>query len=1037
MAQNKNATIQWYFKSIIANAFCNNENCTKQLHKNIINAALMMALFLIPGVCFALDSATIYNPNDFLKSSDVSLQLLSKIFGMIPGISQFTSSGKTIVSTLFYAFNWGLFGCSGLFLCYTTIKVIAETSLEGGQMKGNVTAMWTVLRIICGVGLLIPNSSGYSTVNTLVMWVVLQSISLANWTWYNVCVGFGNNIGISSVAVYGGKGAGAKEANKAIDDLIEDKEKKPIPVGTVDVLRSLVCAEAVKLALNNIPKKQNIGASLTSKFQVYKCDESKGCILPYLQTSGINVDKYALFDLLFPGYSIAEDKKASIAGPINDNFKASQLNGICGSFKVSVDESSEDKDKDYADSIAHLQQMISSLDEEAKRLLGVVTSTKKGAVDDSINPLTYPIAIERGEPVPMATADPNPALAPRESKYIKDHSSNKDKIFADDPAVSNIKDKLLSLKIPQTSQELLSAATFYYQANTFIRTAEKIKEAAKTEEAKKEQLDRGWAVAGSYYRFIETQIKQQANTQQAATIEDARAKPGERSSYPSNSLFKVEKDTGGSDNVAYLFKSIDASALGSLLKQKESGDSYDNFSRIMTWLYFVPAYAQILKTNLAAGISATDFANSEKLNTATSSLQERSEEFFGNPGYGALQAQQGAAIAILCIPVVGPSAIAILVGLPTRFMNYRLEMIMKEWNKVMSKNVTSLVTLNGKTIPSSDPITKLQLLGHAMVEHALGYFDDMKTLSVGIGVAYGVSSIVTTTASLLAGVGSFMGMTTGTVLSLGTSGAINSTLESMTRSLINGDMAMGIAVFLPVLLTGLTLAIYIPLIPYMLFLFGVISWLISVVCLMFAAPIICFLMLWSGADQENPLLSREAGQFVGQLLAAFVRPALMIAGLVVGMILATVSINLLNYGFDAILINSIKTLKVSDIATKDFFKNIESLGGVIVYTFIMISVVNMCFSTIHLLYTEVMRIVGIQVGQGGGEAEKAMQDVKQSSESFAQAAGGGVKEGAGTGKDMKSQAHMESGDEKKKRKEDAATHKKEKTEQGKSQIETE
>lgn len=1002
-------------------------------NKNTITMVLMAGLFLIPGICFALDSPTIYDPTKFLQSSDVSLQLLSKIFGMIPGISQFAASKKTIVSALFYAFNWGLFGCSGLFLCYTTIKIIAETSLEGGQMKGNVTAMWTVLRVICGVGLLIPNNTGYSTVNTLVMWVVIQSISLANWTWYNVSVGFGNNVGVSSGAVYGGTGVDSEKVNKEVNELIAS-DTDPTKIGTTDVLRSLVCAKAVELALSNISKNPNIDNAKLSdaRFKSYSCNSESGkCVMPFLDVPPDKLTSNNLFEQLFPSYNIKErSKKAAIISPIN-NFNANQLNGICGSFTVSTDSTLGNSEADKAKKqeelrtgITNLQNMIQLLNGEAKRLLDAATSTNKSTLD-AIDPFKYRIATKGGEPIMLATPNIDPAMLPNKSKYVIDYSVNQNQLFADDPAVSSIKSELLLLNIPPTSRALLEAAASYYRSNTAIRTNEQINKTTQIENQTKEQIGLGWAVAGSYYRFISKQIEEQASSRQACNIIDARLQPGEvaksRESYPANSLFTMKNDIKGNDNVAYLLKSIDESALGSQLKDTAASNSNTYLKRVMPLIYFASDYAKILKLKLESS-SATDYGKSAELNKAATAIETNAVEKIkltsdqrinSTFSYAGLMTLQVSATVLLCVPLVGSAAIAILAWLPGKFMNFRLDNIMQAWNDIMNNKPNMKIEINNNSIQAYDPISKLQLLGHVMVDQSLSYFTDMKALLISIGVAYGVSSAITAGLSTVASVGSFMGMLTGVTILGGVLNSINSTLESVTRSLVSGDMTMGMAIFLPVLVTGLTLTVYIPLIPYMLFLFGVISWLISVVCLMFAAPIICFLMLWSGASQENPLLSKEAEAFVMQLLAAFVRPTLMIAGLVVGIILATVSIDLLNYGFSAIMTNSVlgkASATFKDAGLTDI-KKIESLGGIVVYTFIMISVVNMCFSTIHSLYTEVMRIVGVQVGQAGGEAEKYMQEVKTGAEAFGSAAGAGAKAGAETGKDIKAAGHKTSKEE--------------------------
>ena len=77
-----------------------------------------------------------------------------------------------------------------------------------------------------------------------------------------------------------------------------------------------------------------------------------------------------------------------------------------------------------------------------------------------------------------------------------------------------------------------------------------------------------------------------------------------------------------------------------------------------------------------------------------------------------------------------------------------------------------------------------------------------------------------------------------------------------------------------------------------------------------------------------------------------------------------------------------------------------------------------------------MRIVGINVGSGGGEAEKAMGDIKQGVEGFAQAGGSGARDSAGASKEVTAKhgkMEVSKGEKKKKseKTEAASTNKKE------------
>lgn len=958
-------------------------------NKNIVAAIVAVVLFLISGACFALDAANIYDPSKYLLDSDVSLQLLRKIFGVVPGISQLIiGNNKTIISILFYAFNWGLFGCSGLFLCYTTIKLIAETSLEGGQMKGNITAVWTVLRVICGVGLLIPTNSGYSVANTLVMWVVIQSVSLANWTWYNVLDSLDSIAGVSTglrlSSSTDGKGSvlqskllGDEMANSIDYAKIGEGEERE-KVGTADVLRSLVCAEAIKYALSTVRTKtgkKNPGDSSASKVEPYFCENGR-CTLPYIKSIN-NTKKTDLFDLIFPDNELSKDPDASlIKDPIN-SFSAENFNGICGSFAL----------KEISDAgVGALQQVIGVLNVEAKRLVQI---SRNPLTKDTINPYHYIVGTHDNIKENLVgdssitkekkVTDSTPA-----NYYVKKYSS------ANPPINNTDQNELAGLNIPQTARELLTATALYYQANMPQEKAFAQNQRAANKDIREEQKKYGWAVAGSYYRDINKKIIEQAQKSPPYTIIDPVRKSGTaREKYPFDSLFEANSISvsTGDRNVVNLLNKIYAASKEEAVS-KDNSEYFTFFENAMEWVHYMPENAKFLRYNLEAAPIAATAGQDKGFASAF--------RYDANANYAGLIADQAIGVALIAVPVTSPAGLPLLVWLPSKYMDYHLDEIVNTWKTVMNNNSACTITISGNTINATDPISKLQLLGHRLIRESWYYFMDIKGLTIAIGVGYAVSAVISTIASTATGLGSFMGFTLGASLTIEQVNAMNSTIEAITRGLINADMTMGMAVFVPLLTTGITLAVYVPLIPYMLFLFGVVSWLIAVVTLMFAAPMISFLMLWSVADQENPLLSREAGEFVKQLIAMFVRPALMIAGLVVGVVLCNISIELLNYGFDAIIANSVKAEDAKFAITT----RIEHVGGVVVYTFIMISLVNMSFSAIHLLYTEVMRIVGIQVGQGGGEAEKHMQEIKQGSESIASAAGGGIKDSAGAAKDI-------------------------------------
>ncbi|HRE32047.1 MAG TPA: DotA/TraY family protein, partial [Candidatus Berkiella sp.] len=112
---------------------------------------------------------------------------------------------------------------------------------------------------------------------------------------------------------------------------------------------------------------------------------------------------------------------------------------------------------------------------------------------------------------------------------------------------------------------------------------------------------------------------------------------------------------------------------------------------------------------------------------------------------------------------------------------------------------------------------------------------------------------------------------------------------------------MPIAILLISLLwvAGLTLGLYIPMIPYLVFTFSALTWIILVVEAMLAAPLIALTLIVPSEDEIG-----KAGHAISILLGIFLRPALMILGFIMAMQLLIVAIGMLNAAFWATILNA-------------------------------------------------------------------------------------------------------------------------------------
>ncbi len=171
---------------------------------------------------------------------------------------------------------------------------------------------------------------------------------------------------------------------------------------------------------------------------------------------------------------------------------------------------------------------------------------------------------------------------------------------------------------------------------------------------------------------------------------------------------------------------------------------------------------------------------------------------------------------------------------------------------------------------------------------------------------------------------------------------------------------------------GITLALYVPLIPMLVFTFGALSWMILVIEAMLGAPLIALTLIIPSEDEIG-----KAGHAIVILLGLFLRPALMILGFIFGQKLLMVAIGMLNFGFAGTMSMSLST----GVGPFGFITIIMLYSGVAV------GLVHEAFSLIYVLPDKVLRWMG-----AAGEGGEAGQHVKELE--------GSMDKGAGIGKGM-------------------------------------
>ncbi|EKE01723.1 MAG: organelle trafficking lipoprotein defect DotA [uncultured bacterium] len=1024
----------------------------------------MLVLILFPCIGLAADDVG-GNVGDIIQklsftppTADVSVRFLADLFGDMPVVTQFSGRGINIIGTVFAMFNAGVLAVAGVFLGYTIFKIVTETTMDGSTI-GKATTVWTAARTGLAIIMLIPQTSGYSLLNGLVMWVVIQGVGLADSTW-GAALDYLKGGGISYQKPPRIPDYSLINYDILTGVTVVDSSNSVTSVGSADVLRSLSCSKVVIEALNKKQEAINIKAkaALADYKQKYPVRPPKPTLNPFtwgkqkkwdddmarLNSSvtrsevEITANEYSnisgkayVFPLISDNpnskkgwkYDHGFDKEANIS-----ENTPSILTGICGVVNYTVDlPSDEDAEKKLKYTTAKesgLTKMITTLEPVAGKLVeNALNERENSSKLQEPKPEKFILYEKDGKPITFIKDD---ALV-EPAKYIDlDNLEASSLAGATSIPVKNW---------PYGATEMLQAALQYQVALEGAQTTLSVLDIQKKQEANIEAArKKGWLAAGGYYYLLKNisslvtkeytlyRLQAAKSSSNFKIIDEASARLNRTSSLAYGAYFSFKSNE-------QLYNTLNA------LKPVCN----DKLRNALRWIHLAAPYAKLYgESNLAGtniqlfdekytrlatksaeeGFAPEDmtvFTNflagfgSDKSGimnvagwleaTAYTSLTIGAGGIFATvaPLLGMLAGTSQAGLGVIVGLVVGLAvstvgaiaAIPALAAAPPLFLASDMLRVLGSWNELMVVE------------RSLDPILKLQMLGNDMMLQSAKYLFQMQIFFVTVSVASVTASTVGILANIIGAALSAIPMMT---IGISVQSAIDAItklsdkLQSLAQTVVYAWMPLGMAVITPIFVTGITLALYIPLIPYLLFLFGVMSWFISVLVLMAAAPIICFLMVWGAASQEHPLLSREADLFVMQLVGIFFRPVLMIIGLIVGMSLAYVGISILNIGF-AHIYNNIAQVEGVTFGWKGGWDSIpytivyfvKIIAFMILYTFTMISIVNMCFSLIHLLYTEVMSVMSIRA-PGAGAEEAQLQAVKTGATELAQAGIGGLKE---------------------------------------------
>ncbi len=145
--------------------------------------------------------------------------------------------------------------------------------------------------------------------------------------------------------------------------------------------------------------------------------------------------------------------------------------------------------------------------------------------------------------------------------------------------------------------------------------------------------------------------------------------------------------------------------------------------------------------------------------------------------------------------------------------------------------------------------------------------------------------------------------------------------------------------------TGATLAIYTPMIPYIMFAITALSWIILVVEAIVAAPIVALGLITPAQDELGKIVPA-----LGIIANIFLRPMLMIIGLIMGAKIYKAIINMVNLGFE---------FSFSSLQAQTGTTIFAWLAMLILYVGFIMTLANKCYALIYQLPDKVLRWIGV------------------------------------------------------------------------------
>lgn len=961
---------------------------------------------VLPVLAFASDGSTVSNNyfNFAPPPQDYSVIFLGNIFGIVDGVLHGT--GSQIMGTMFGVFNSAVLALGGIIIMYTLLVSTMNTAHEGQMLGQKWSSIWIPMRSTLGLALLIPKGSGYCLMQITVMWIVVQGVGAADKVW-QAALGYLNRGGViiqTQMNPYTSVTASGNE----------------VATGASVILSGQVCMLGLQSALTNQrqtyldSKQKNSGPCAGTPSQSMQ-DFCNTAVPDFLST--VNVVAYQ-------NSAPAGQTSFSVPMPNITDGPYAQLNGICGSIAWNsftgannltssssstnpsgiVITNSELQTTQMSRAIA-IQQMYMDLSSVAQIMVNnaPLLNPTSNSADNSTTNNNFSVNAVQQFGVPLQ-AD-NQTLCNQSSisnckNWGSDPSSksNSSPLFSGTEFQGAISDyngiMLPAINLVQQAAQGASAAS----SRAFIQDANNY----------------GWILAGSYF-FDLAKLN-------SASITDA------------NQTDSGTGLTGSQFNLQSMQKAF-----------ADPGKCGTNFTVLCTWMNADPTMVNnVIGLISGSNTSGTGTQPVSPFLPSTNTITPIINGNYNPESGGFSSTTYGFLINSLMVKIAAQPGLA-----PPQF--------------TMKFNIN--IDLSKFALPDQNfPCGELkiaffhmclgELLGkvfyNIIIKNIFNFFLNMVAQVINaVVMAFLSVPLMGMGAIFQSGVAIIQQPTVNPVIALANMGVnyINFANELwiilLTTAIATSLIPLfGIFIFalismvFPLLFAwmavmvsvGFVTAYYIPFLPYMIFTFGSIAWLMVVIEAMVAAPIVAL----GVTHPEGHDAFGKGEQAIMILLNVFLRPAMMIIGYIAAIALTYVSVWIINAGFANAMSfiqgnasgstwnfsggGSAQSLaeQAAHINTTQGYTGWAGIYGfffsILIYTTMYLVVVQKAFTLITVLPDKVLRWIGGQpestgqeaaqwgeeakgqVSKGGDSTTKAAQQIDSQLSGYGQKAFGKVKD---------------------------------------------